>query len=168
MDRSVSLTLTAEDYVTANKLHFINGCRSRCGLVTFGVVAIGYLAIVAFAYVDQWSTPALVALGASLVLFVAYMVVTYLVFIPLAARRNYRVQKTIHGLHTYSWSETGLTIVAERGEWRAAWGDYMKRAENARVLMFYQAPKLHNMIPKRVLTAEQIADIRRCAAAVPA
>jgi len=167
MNRSVSLTLTADDYVTANKLHFINGCRSRCGLVTFGVVAIGYLAIVAFAYVDQWSTPALVALGSSLVLFVAYMVVTYRVFIPMAARRNYRVQKTIHGQHTYSWSEMGLTIVGERGEWRTEWGDYMKRAENAHVLIFYQAPKLHNMIPKRMLTAEQIADIRRCAAGVP-
>jgi hypothetical protein len=43
MNQSVSLTLTADDYVAANQLHFLNGLRSRNALAVLAMMAVAYL-----------------------------------------------------------------------------------------------------------------------------
>ena len=43
---------------------------------------------------------------------------------------------------------------------------YLKWREDAQIFIFYQAPRLFNMVPKRVLTSEQMADLRQCAGSI--
>ena len=92
--------------------------------------------------------------------------VSYFFLAPHYARSNYRKQKTLHYPVTISWSQAGLKSASSNGEWTVPWGDYLKWAENAKVILLFQAPRLFQMLPKRFFDAEQVADLRRCAASV--
>ena len=94
---------------------------------------------------------------------IVFIVVNYYLVAPISARRNFRMHKALQHPYTYSWSEAGLEIVSSRGQWQVVWDDCLKWRENESILLFYQSPRLFHMFPKRVLTAEQIADIERCA-----
>lgn len=163
MNRSVSLTLTADDYVAANRLHFVHCLRTRSAFAAYAMLAAAYLIWMWIAYIDRWDTIGVIALNACLAALVLLMIANYFLFIPISTRRTYRKQKTLHRPYTYSWSETALMVANENGEWRVAWSDYLKWREDARIFIFYQAPRLFNMVPRRVLTPEQTADLRQCA-----
>ena len=166
MNRSVSLTLTAEDYVAANRLHFLKCLRSRSAFVAFAMLVAAYLIWMAIARIDQWGTTGVVALNACFAAVVVLTMANYFLLIPITTRRTYRNHKALHHPYTFSWSETGLTVTSTSGEWQVAWSDYLKWHEDAQVFVLYQAPRLFNMLPKRALTPEQIVDIRQCAARI--
>src|SRR5713226_8076234 len=147
MNQVVSLTLTADDYVAANRLHIRSCYRSRRALAGFALAALGYLIFLAIAYLDRWGTAELVALNAGAAAFVALWMASYFLYVPIATRRTFRNHKTLHHPYTYSWSETGFTVANVSGEWRVAWSDYLKWREDAQVFIFYQAPRLFNMVP---------------------
>jgi YcxB-like protein len=107
-----------------------------------------------------------IALNACLAAFVLLMIANYFLFVPIWTRRTYRKHRTLHRPYTYSWSETGLMFASESGEWRVAWSDYLKWREDALIFIFYQAPRLFNIVPKRVLTPEQAVDLRQCAGSI--
>jgi len=166
MNQSVSLTLTADDYVAANQLHFLNGLRSRNALAVLAMMAVAYLVWTAIAYFDQWEALRVVALNVFFAVVVILTIANYFLLVPIATRRTYRNHKALHRPHTFSWSETGLTVTSSSGESQLAWGDYLKWAENAQVFILYQAPRLLNILPKQALTPEQIVDLRQCAARI--
>jgi hypothetical protein len=166
MNRFVSLTLTAEDYVAANRLHCLNCFRRRSAIAIVVMFVLAYLIWMTIARIDQWPAIGVIALNAGFAAVVVFMIANYFLPIPIATRRTYRKHKVLHRPYTFSWSETGLTITSTSGEWRLAWSDYLKWDENALIFILYQAPRLFNMLPKRALTPEQIADIRQCAASI--
>ena len=43
MNRSVSLTLTADDYVAANQLHCLKCFRTRSALAVFAMLVLAYV-----------------------------------------------------------------------------------------------------------------------------
>ena len=163
MDRSVSLTLSTDDYVAANQLHFRDSLRRPSGLACFALPVLAYLILMTMAYFQRWETALVVAVNAGAAFFVAFIVANYFVFTPVTTRRNYGKQKTLHRPYTFAWSETGLRISSDSGEGHLAWSDFLKWREDARIFVFYQGPRLFNMLPKRVLTPEQIADLHQCA-----
>jgi YcxB-like protein len=166
MNRTVSLTLTADDYVAANRLHFLNGLRSRNALAIFVMMAVAYLVWTAIAYFDQWEALRVVALNVFFATVVILTIANYFLFVPIVTRRAYRNHKLLHRPYTFSWSETGLTVTSSSGQSQVAWSDYLKWYENAQIFILYQAPRLFNMLPKRALTPEQIADVRQCASRI--
>ena len=166
MDRSVSLTLTAEDYVAANRLHYLKCLWSWHVLAAFAMLVVAYLIWMWIAHIDRWGAIGVIALNAGFAGVVVLMIANYFLFVPITTRRTYRKQKTLHRPYTYSWSETGLTVTSTSGEWQVAWGDYLKWAEDAQVFVLYQAPRLFNMVPKRALSPEQIVDIRQSASRI--
>lgn len=168
MNRSISLTFTADDYVAANRLHFLQQLRNRWRAIpALTVWFAAYLIWMWVAYVDRWNAIGIIASSACFVVFPAIMfTASYFLFIPIFTERTYRKQKTLHRPYICSWSETGLTLANENGEWRNAWSDYLKRREDARIFIFYLAPRLFNMVPKRALTPEQTADLRQCAKSI--
>jgi hypothetical protein len=168
MNRSVSLTLTADDYIAANRLHFLKCLRSRGALAALAMLVLAYLVWMTIAHIDRWGTIGVIALNACLAAVVVWMVAHYFLLVPVSTRRTYSKHKTLHRPYTYSWSETGLTITGTGGEWHLAWNDYLKWDENAEIFILYQAPRLFNMVPKRALSPEQIVDIRECAARIAA
>jgi len=168
MDRSVSLTLTTEDYLAANRLHTLKCLRSRVALVNFSLLVVAYVVWMTIAYFDRWGTIAVIVVNACFAAVVVLLVADYYLMAPIRTRRIYRKHKALHRPYTFSWSENGLTITGTSGEWQVAWSDYLKWAENAQVFILYQAPRLFNIVPKRALAPEQIADLRQCAARIPA
>jgi YcxB-like protein len=163
MDRSVSLTLTAEDYVAANRLHCLNCFRRRSAVAVGVMFVLAYVVWMAIARIDQWPTIGVVALNAGFAAVVLFLIANYFLLVPFTTRRTYRKHRALHRPYTFAWSESGLTITSESGEWKVAWSDYLKWDENAQIFLLYQAPRLFNMLPKRVLTPEQIVDLRQCA-----
>src|SRR5262245_26121948 len=93
MNRSVSLTLTADDYVAANQLHFLNGLRSRNALAVLAVMAVAYLVWTAIAYFDQWEALRVVALNVFFAVVVILTIANYFLLVPMATRRTYRNHK---------------------------------------------------------------------------
>ncbi len=58
-----------------------------------------------------------------------------------------------------------MTLTNEQGGATIPWSDFLKWADNDRVFLLFQGPRLFNMLPKRALTAAQIDDLRRILAA---
>jgi hypothetical protein len=124
---------------------------------------MAYVIWMAIAHIDKWPTIGVIALNAGFAAVVVFMIANYFWLIPITTRRTYRKHKALHRPCTLSWSESGLTVTGDSGEWKISWSDYLKWAENAEIFVLYQAPRLFNMLPKRALTPEQIADFRQCA-----
>ena len=167
MNRSVSLTLTADDYVAANRLHFLNCFRRRSAIAVGVMFVVAYAVWMAIARLDQWPMIGVIALNAGFAAVVIFLIANYFLLIPMTTRRTYRKHKALHRPYTFSWSESGLTVTSESGEWKVAWDDYLKWDENEQIFILYQAPRLFNM-PKRALTPEQIVDLRQCAGRIAA
>jgi hypothetical protein len=166
MNRSVSLTLTADDYVAANQLHCLKCFRTWSALVVLAMLVLAYVIWMTIAHIDRWGTIGVIALNGAFAAVVIFLIANYFLFIPISTRRTYRKHKALHRPYTYSWSETGLAITSSSGEWHVAWSDYLKWDENALVFILYQAPRLFNILPKRALTPEQIVDLGQCAARI--
>ncbi|ETR75861.1 hypothetical protein X566_18895 [Afipia sp. P52-10] len=168
-DRSITIALTADDYATANKLFVLNSLRSPAavvGWVLFALAGVIFLGLSLGEHRPQDKAVYGGVAASCLVLLVALPLLNYFVLAPLYARRTYAKQKTLHYPIIFSWSEAGLKTENENGSWTVAWTDYLKWSENSQVILLYQAPRLFQMLPKRVLTVEQQADIRRCAVSV--
>jgi hypothetical protein len=169
VNRSVTVTITADDYAVANKLFVLKSFK-RVIVVLLLVVALyaavllahatGY-ALGGFGDAIRYLTP--FALAGSIIV----MLLTYFVVAPRRARSTYQKQKTLHYPYTFSWSEAGLKTTGASGEWTMPWSDYFKLVENNKTILFYQSPRMFQMLPKRVLDAGQIADILQCAVSLP-
>jgi hypothetical protein len=161
LNRSVLLQLTADDYAVANQLHVLNHYK-RPIIVVLAIIWIGVM-VALFGLIASWDEAAR-ALPYILVMAVVglagLMVTNYYVIAPMTARRIFPKQKTLHAPLTFSWSEAGLKTENTSGTWQIPWSDYLRFRENASVMLFYQAPRLFQMVPKRALTPEQIDDLR--------
>ncbi|QCI67240.1 YcxB family protein [Phreatobacter stygius] len=164
-DRAVTVTLTEDDYAAANKLHVLNEYRRPWSLIAIACIVVIYCLFI-YASVTGFRSFAIPGLYVHII-FIALLAlpaVNYLVLAPYTARKTFRQQKTLHHPITYSWSEAGLKATNVSGEWLVPWTDYLKWSEDDRVVLFYQAPRLFQMLPKRAVTAEQLADVMQCAA----
>jgi hypothetical protein len=81
------------------------------------------------------------------------------------ARKAYAAQKTLQHQMTVAWSQEGFRSTAQQGDWNIPWGDYLKWAEDDKVLLLYQGPRVFNIVPKRVLAPGQVDDLRQLVAA---
>jgi hypothetical protein len=133
MNRSVSLTLTADDYAAANQLHCLKCFRTRSAVAFFAMLILAYVIWMTIAHIDRRGAIGVIALNAIFVAVVALLIANYFLFIPISTRRTYRKHKALHRPYIYSWSQTELTVTSSSGEWHVAWSDYLKWDENALV-----------------------------------
>jgi hypothetical protein len=155
--RTITLTLTADDYIAANKLFTIKTFTSRWRLA-------GYLIIVAIFVLSLFApesrrsafTPfyIMMAVGFALPFF------QYFYVARAAARKSYAAQKTLRYETMVSWTEDNVTLTNQQGGVTIPWSDFLKWADNDKVFLLFQGPRLFNMLPKRALTAAQIDDLR--------
>jgi len=135
MNRSVSLTVTVEDYVAANRLHFLNSLRTGRRIATLVVFIMVYVVSMVAARLDQWPAINVIALNACFVPAALFVIANYFLLIPIATRRTYWKHKLLQRPCTFVWSESGLTVKSDNGEVRLAWSDYLKWAENAQIFI---------------------------------
>lgn len=154
-EQQVKLTLNADDYAAANRLHSLRYSMRAAPLAFW----FGVLAIFVFFLVRPDLLPFReIMYGLAVVLAMPF--VTYFWIAPFTARRTYRKQKALQAPLDVSWSDTGLRTVAANGDWTHRWSDYLRWDENDQVFLFYQAPRLFNILPKRVLSPSQIDNLR--------
>ena len=165
MNRSVTFTLTADDYVAANKLFIVKYSTSGWLLVCwlmFVALLLGSLFMLALRFPGG---PFMALLYICVAIVIAIPLYEYFFGAAVFARKAYASQKSLQHPMTVAWSEAGFRCMAQQGDWNIPWNDYLKWTEDGKVVLHYQGTRVFNMLPKRVLTPAQIDDFRQLLAA---
>ncbi len=80
--------------------------------------------------------------------------------LPGNAKRVLKQQKGLAGEITATWDAEGMTMAGSSGHSRLAWGDYIRWLEDDANFVLFHSDNVINPLPKRVLSGEQIAEIR--------
>lgn len=168
-NRSVELSISADDYVKAVQIHVI-GQYARGRRVIVCVVAI-YIALLilmkmvlgqSIAQGLQWPLLSMIAVFGVMPLLLLY------VFVPWNARRNYRQQKSLHRPTRIEWSQDGFTTLRKEGRWTTPWADFLRVIMHKDMVLLYLAPNLFHVIPTRALSEEELSHLKEHAARIEA
>jgi len=165
MNRSVTFTLIADDYVAANKLFILKYSTSGWPLVCwlmFVALLLGSLFMLALQFPGA---PFMTLFYICVAIVIAIPLYQYFFGAAVFARKAYASQKTLQHPMTVVWSEEGFRSMAHQGDWNVPWNDYLKWTEDSKVILLYQGARVFNMLPKRVLSPAQIDDFRQFVAA---
>jgi hypothetical protein len=83
-----------------------------------------------------------------------------LLFGRAAARRNLRLVPAFSGPLYYRWDEEGLSSESVTSRSTHRWQVYRRWLEDERLLLLWPHPSTYQVLPKRVLEAAQLEDIR--------
>ncbi|MFK3781404.1 YcxB family protein [Agrobacterium sp. NPDC089420] len=165
MNRSVTFTLTADDYIAANKLFILKYSTSRGPLVCWLMVVfvlLGSLFMLALRFPDA---PFMALFYICVAVVITIPLYQYFFGAAVFARKAYADQKSLQHPMTVAWSDEGFRSTSQQGDWNIPWSDYLKWTEDSKVILLYQGARVFNMLPKRVLTPAQIDDFRQLVAA---
>jgi hypothetical protein len=79
MNRSASLTLTADDCAAANQLRCVKCFRTPSALACLAMLVLAYIIWMTIAYIDRWRAIGVIALNAILVAVVALLIANFFV-----------------------------------------------------------------------------------------
>lgn len=153
--RTVSFTLTAQDLVAAQRLQLRTNLRKT--LISASVIG---LVVLVFFTNDKDRT--LLDLARSIAMFgvIAAILVWLLGFWQARESRKLHAQTAaFRHPFTLSWSDQGLRFDSESGVCTLGWTDFTKVVHDKATILLYQNDRMAQIIPKRVLSADQIADI---------
>lgn len=162
MDSTPPFKLAADDLVTASWLYMRQGLTRPRVLVSWLVLWACFLAFIIFVNggpatrPEQW----LVLLGISLLPFAAVIAVT-VILTPITARRIFRQQRSLQGEMVLAWSDTGLHVRSEYGDFEMPWPHFVRWAEDGRSFLLFESDRLYRVVPKRVLTPDQQQSLRQ-------
>jgi hypothetical protein len=128
------------------------------GSFVFGVIAVGLV----------WDEPAEAKVVTFLggVLFWSFILSLILglnyVLLPRRVHRIFLQQKALHDEVRIQWNDEGISFESGRGSSRFLWSDFVRIAENQKAIVLLQSDALFNFIPKRVLSADEVASIMAC------
>jgi len=77
-----------------------------------------------------------------------------------AARKQFRGQPGAQGLRTLELDQSGTHSQWNGGAMDIEWKNYVRFAEDQNVFLLYSSPVAFNIVPKRVLTADELNGIR--------
>ncbi|MCW4462277.1 YcxB family protein [Sphingomonas sp. BT-65] len=163
MHGPIRFSLTADDYVTATRLHMTREFyRSKLIKLT-ALMGLFYAALV-FLTLGQWTWQyAAIAAGLGAVaaaIIVLGIAVTNHIMIARRSRRIYAQQKSLHDEFEFFWDETAFNLATQSARSRHNWADFRQWAEGPDAIILYQSDALFNMLPKRAFPEEALADIR--------
>ena len=154
--------ITADDLTASRKRYYrayLKGNRTRRGVIrgTLIMLALGLLSIWPFGLRNGLIITAAVlaywALFYGLMLYVTYL------RLPSQSRRLFKQHKALHEMHRVTWSASGITFTVPSSESRFAWDDFIGVIEDKDYILLRQTEMMFNLVPKRALTAEQVADL---------
>lgn len=160
--------LTPQDLTYALRLHFRQHLGSRPGIVRFAVLWI--LAIVAYGLI----TASIIDTNDAFISILSFAVIApfAIVGIPFllvytlggrTARKTFNEQRTLQKPIHLSWNEDGVHLWSDFGEARMHWTDFIKARQDGHCIMFYESQRLYRIIPKRILTDEQVRELQALA-----
>ena len=84
--------------------------------------------------------------------------------VPALARRLHRQRANSHSPISVNWSDAGFAAKTPTASSLTPWAHYFRWREDSHVILLYLTEVLFQFIPKRVLSAEQLASLRASAA----
>jgi hypothetical protein len=128
-------------------------------------------------FVTRWMFSVIPGFGAVLLAIMIFLVATRglksnmpglvvavtLLLFPLITKRNihraYKVSTNIRGTLSVEADRDGVSFQGPTFSSRLAWGHYSRFLEDNHTFLLFQNPKIFNVVPKRGLTPEQIAEL---------
>ena len=163
--RTDTFRFTEADLIQAARL-FAGRNLSRPKVIV-SYLCLWFFSLILFTYLLTGSTsPSAITsdpgriLGLSILPFALILIWT-LWLIPALARRNFRLQRSLHGDFSYGWSTDKLMVSTEYGSFDMPWSHFHGWAENDKMLLLFESDRLYRVIPKRVLSPEQQTDLRQ-------
>jgi hypothetical protein len=164
----VTVELNENDVVAAQRLYSLSFLLQRATLVRLGLIWLATTVFLGAMVMggNDWASGnrLLISLGVVGAAAVPVALVLGVMFVlgPRSARKVFREQASLHGPVTYSWDNEGLQFNSEFGENRIEWNMFHHWVEDDTVMLFFEGPRLYRMVPKRVLDAGQVEEIRTC------
>lgn len=165
LQQSVTFNMSPDDQVAGAKLSALRVFRSPFSATAiFAMLFVAVIVTIAiFEQVESGELSAQPLLP--LAPLVGLGLLIYFVTAPAAARRNFRHNKMLHHPIVFSWDAAGLDFKSNENSSRVNWPDLFRVMENRRVMLFFISPQSMFIVPKRVLTAAQIEQLRGYASA---
>jgi hypothetical protein len=142
----VRVLLEAGDYVAAQRLHTRWTPRqiaAHAGALVAGVALASIASRVAWLLV-----PGCALVGGAAGSAIAREFSRRFV-LPRRARRIFAQQKNLQCPFEFRWDDDALLGVNERGSNRTPWSDYVKWAQDDRIILLYLSDAMFQMVPKR-------------------
>lgn len=164
MERSVNIELRADDLAKAAKLQFLSFLRSRRSLIRLALCAAAASTVfgliiwngstssmVTIAVFTLLSPLMIIAGPAAIVWFVA----------PHTSRRIFAQQASLRQPYRLNWDEEYYRTKGEGGQAVIAWRDFFRVERNDELIVLYESQALRRIIPLRLLSTGQRADMER-------
>ncbi|MGH6612891.1 YcxB family protein [Sphingomonas sp.] len=164
MPGETSFRPDVDDYIGAARVWYMHALRKRRFSVRLSIIT----ALVAFGGVlITWDEPdlgyrllfVLGMMAGFLALMTVLMLISY-ALLPRRATRLFRQQRTLENDFTVRWDGTGTDTRSDVGTSKIAWVDYHAWAEGPAAFILFLNDQLYHFIPKRVLSPEQLIDLR--------
>jgi hypothetical protein len=106
----------------------------------------------------------LIRIGFSVRLIPGLAICSLFIFLPLLNRRSqkslYARTPGLHGRRSVEADDDGLEFSGTSFTSQVAWDNFTSFLEDEKSFLLYQNPQVFNIIPKRTLSADQIARLR--------
>jgi YcxB-like protein len=166
MDTPVTMNLTEDDVVAANRLYVRSHFRDPANwrqLFWLWLAMQGVLiAIYTFSPRNSkglFSFLAIMELGFIVAIFVVPVLMSTLLG-PRQARRHFNAMKILQGPIELVWSTDGLQEKTNSSVALTPWHHFAKWHEDDRSFILFVAPTMYRLVPKRFMTVQQIDDLR--------
>lgn len=172
MDRTTTFTLDELDLRRAVRLHAFSGIREKQTIIRLILLwFIGMAAFVGFFSAAGMPWPELRGNLLPSALIITATILVFSLGIPLALgplviRRRFKQDKLVRKPVSASWDEDAYEAEQPGVRNHIPWRDYMKIREDRHLFLFFISDYSYQILPKRALTQEQIADLQRVLAAV--
>ena len=136
-------TIKEDEYVRANKL-FSRPTKNTL----YSYTLIFVMLAIAFITSDSFNTRLIITstfIGA----LIGHAIARH-IYAPWKTRKQFKVYKAVQEPVTLEHTAEGMHFKSEVGESFIEWNRVIKWRENNEFLLFYQAPVLYHIIPKRI------------------
>ena len=151
----IEFTCTENDLLDAQRLHHTLTLRGRRFLIRTAAIAVALAGVSMI--VRQKADAETLAYGLAFAaiyacVIVIAIVVTRLVTLPRAARRQFSQQKEFRGPMKVGINPAHIAVTSKNGFSNTPTEDFLKWAENGKSILLYRSDRLFNLVPKRVVS----------------
>ncbi len=156
----ISYELRQEDFLEAIISH-----RNRKKLVKWArriFIAMAGL-LMAVALLSLLMKPSAEGLMADMPFFlvIGFWIVILLALPRWAARKQFLGQPSAQGPRVLSMTETGVHWTWNGGAADVYWKNFVRSVESENLILLYTSPVCFNILPKRVLTGDELSGVRQ-------
>ena len=94
--------------------------------------------------------------------FIAFWLVSTPLWLRATQKRLYAKARQFHGPMSLDTDDNGMRVTGDGVDSRMAWSNFANFYEDEHSFVIYQSNAIFHPIPKRMISTEQIAELREC------